>query len=130
MPAPTETKCCCGGNCSQTPTSDSLREWDLTYWTSTDPVQCPICKNFSAQIGDTLDLWSARAKESIYIFNLSQTQETVQDSSGATAIIVALADTWSHHLQFTHPGGSTIGMTRETGPDPFQWYLKFYRKSF
>ena len=128
MPAPTEHKCCNGGNCSQTQTSASLQEWDLTYWTSTDPSQCPLCKNFSGWITDTLVRWSEQGRVRTYTFSHSNRDAIEQDCSEATAIIVALADTWSHHLRSTHPGESMIGMRSGMTRDPFLWYLKFFRQ--
>lgn len=98
--------------------------------TSTAPVLCPLCKKFSDQITDTLDLLLRLERASTFTSQALTVAEIEQACSGVNSIIGVLADTWSHHLRSTHQDVPTHGTTIVMKHWRFQWSLKLSERSF
>lgn len=125
----TDTKSCNGGNCSPKPTSDSLVVTPSMSSTLTAPALCSLCRKFSDQITDTLDLLLALERASIFTSPALSAQEIEQVCSGGNSIIAALADTWSRHLVSTHQGERINGTMVARQTSRFQWSLKLSERS-
>lgn len=133
MRPPYDHECCYGGSQCQMPISALRAEQSSTSSTLTDPKLCQLCKIFSVQLTHMMDRWLSldeNRRASISTFNRYPAQEIEQACSEARSIIEALADTWSHHLVFTHQGERIDGINIGMRTSHFQWLLKLYETSY
>lgn len=90
--------------------------------TLTPEKACLLCEEYSATITATLARLLSPAKGGIST-SKRQVLATEPDFSVAKSIIGASAATLWHHLRFTHPGESIVGMKRAENENLYQWSL-------